>query len=309
MGATRAVHVADDALAGACIRSTVDVLAAALRTLTFDLVFVGADTSDGSGGVVGAALAARLGLPYLSYASDIAPAGEGRVRAHRISATGYDVLEAPTPAVVMGTQLLGEPRYPSLRGIMGARSKEIATRSLADLGLDSARVGGRRGRDDPGAGRGATAGARRCDGGRGPPRTTRSPRWWSSSRPGGSSDGRHPRHRRDRSERTHAADPGARHARARAGRGVRPDRRVLLRRAGRGRGGRRGRRPRRHRAGRGRRRSTARSRRRSPPRRRPSSRTGPPTGCWWGRARTARTSRAARWWASRTCRCWSTARA
>jgi len=142
MGATRAVHVQDEALAGACIRSTVDVLAAALRTLTYDLVFVGADTSDGSGGVVGAALAARLGLPYLSYASDIAPAGEGRVRAHRISPTGYDVLEAPTPAVVMGTQLLGEPRYPSLRGIMGARSKEIVTRSLTDLGLDGAAVGG-----------------------------------------------------------------------------------------------------------------------------------------------------------------------
>lgn len=142
MGATRAVHIADDALAGACIRSTVDVLAAALRTLTYDLVFVGADTSDGSGGVVGAAVAARLGLPYLSYASDIAPAGEGRVRANRISATGYDVLEAPTPAVVMGTQLLGEPRYPSLRGIMGARTKEIRTLSLADLGLDPAAVSG-----------------------------------------------------------------------------------------------------------------------------------------------------------------------
>jgi len=142
MGATRAVHVQDEALAGACIRSTVEVLTAALRTLTFDLLFAGAETSDGSGGVVGAALAARLGLPYLSYASDIAPAWEGRVRAHRISPTGHDVLEAPTPAVVMGTQLLGEPRYPSLRGIMGARSKEIVTRSLADLGLDGALVGG-----------------------------------------------------------------------------------------------------------------------------------------------------------------------
>jgi electron transfer flavoprotein beta subunit len=103
---------------------------------------VGADTSDGSGGVVGAAVAARLGLPYLSYASDIQPADGGGVRAHRISPTGYDVLEAPTPAVVMGTQLLGEPRYPSLRGIMGARSKEIATWGLADLGLDAGAVGG-----------------------------------------------------------------------------------------------------------------------------------------------------------------------
>ncbi len=142
MGATRAVHVQDDALAGSDIRATVAVLAAALRTLAFDLVFVGADTSDGSGGVVGAAVAARLGLPYLSYASVIQAPSPGRVRAHRISATGYDVLEAPTPAVVMGTQLLGQPRYPSLRGIMGARSKEVRTLSLADLGLDPTTMGG-----------------------------------------------------------------------------------------------------------------------------------------------------------------------
>ena len=142
MGAARAVHVQDDALAGADIRSTVDVLTAALGRLTFDLAFVGADTSDGAGGVVGAAVAARRGLPYLSYASDIRPGDGGGVRIHRISPTGYDVLEAPTPAVVMGTQLLGEPRYPSLRGIMGARSKEITTRSLADLGLDPGSVGG-----------------------------------------------------------------------------------------------------------------------------------------------------------------------
>jgi electron transfer flavoprotein beta subunit len=140
MGATRAVHVTDDALAGSCMRATVDVLAAALRSLTFDLVFTGADTSDGQGGVVGAALAARLGLPYLSYASEIAVDGS-TVRVHRLSRDGYDVLEASTPAVVMGTQLLGEPRYPSLRGIMQARAKEIRTLGLDELGIDRATVG------------------------------------------------------------------------------------------------------------------------------------------------------------------------
>jgi len=64
------------------------------------------------------------------------------VRVRRISATGFDVLEAPRPALVVGTQLLGEPRYPSLKGIMAARSKEVVTRSLADLGLDAAGTGG-----------------------------------------------------------------------------------------------------------------------------------------------------------------------
>jgi electron transfer flavoprotein beta subunit len=140
MGAARAFQVADDAIRGSDIRATVDILAAALQRLEYDLVFAGADTSDGQGGVVGAALAARLGLPYLSYASEIEPTDAG-VRIHRLSATGYDVLEASTPALVMGTQLLGEPRYPSLRGIMQARSKPIETWSLADVGLDAAAVG------------------------------------------------------------------------------------------------------------------------------------------------------------------------
>ena len=142
MGATRAVHVQDEALAGSCIRATTDVLAAALRRLEFDLVFAGADTSDGGGGVVGAAVAARLGLPYLSYASRIEPdPSAGTVRIHRLSSSGYDVLEAPMPALVMGTQLLGDPRYPSLRGIMQARGKEIRNWSLADLDVDPGRVG------------------------------------------------------------------------------------------------------------------------------------------------------------------------
>lgn len=141
MGATRAYHVQDDALASACLRQTIDVLTAAVQKLEFDLLFCGADTSDGQGGVVAAALAALLGLPYLSYASEIEP-GEGTVRVHRLSPTGYDVLEASTPALVMGTQVLGEPRYPSLRGIMQARAKEVTVWSLADLGIDSASVGG-----------------------------------------------------------------------------------------------------------------------------------------------------------------------
>jgi electron transfer flavoprotein beta subunit len=141
MGAARAVHVIDDAIRGSDMRATLDVLAAAVHKMEpFDLVFAGADTSDSQGGVLGAALAVRLGLPYLSYASEIEPT-EGGVRIHRLSPTGYDVLEAPTPAVVMGTQLLGEPRYPSLRGIMQARTKPVETWSLADLGIDSAQVG------------------------------------------------------------------------------------------------------------------------------------------------------------------------
>ena len=141
MGATRGVLVTDPALAGSCVVSTVRVLAAALRALTYDLVFAGADTSDGGGGVVGAGVAALLGLPYLSNAARVEPA-DGRVRVHRITATGYDIVEAPMPALVVATQALGEPRYPSLKGIMAARSKEIVTQAVADLELGEVAVGG-----------------------------------------------------------------------------------------------------------------------------------------------------------------------
>lgn len=143
MGATRGIHITDPALAGSCAVSTATVLAAALRTIECDLVLAGVDTSDGLGGTVPSAVAARLGLPFLSFAAAIEPDEAGRtVRVRRISPTGFDLLEAPMPALISCTQALGEPRYPSLKGIMAARSKEITTRSLGDLGIDPDAVGG-----------------------------------------------------------------------------------------------------------------------------------------------------------------------
>jgi electron transfer flavoprotein beta subunit len=141
MGADSGVLVTDPALPGSDTLSTARVLAAALGRLEYDLILAGADTSDGGTGTVAAGVAALLGLPYLSYAAKIEPSG-GVVQVRRISPTGYDVLEAPLPALVVATQALGEPRYPSLKGIMGARSKEIVSWSLADLELDPADVGG-----------------------------------------------------------------------------------------------------------------------------------------------------------------------
>ncbi len=143
MGAQRGVLVSDPALAGSCTLSTVRVLAATLREVEFDLLLAGADTSDGGGGVVGPGVAALLGLPYLSYAAKIEPDPEARtVRVRRISPTGFDVIEAPLPALVVCTQALGEPRYPSLKGIMAARTKEVVTKSLADVGVSPDDAGG-----------------------------------------------------------------------------------------------------------------------------------------------------------------------
>jgi electron transfer flavoprotein beta subunit len=134
MGALRGVLVTDPALAGADLPTTIRVLAAAAAAEEFDLLLTGLDTSDGQGGAVAAGVAARLGLPLLSTAGAIEPdPAAGRVRVRRLSAKGYDVIEAPMPAVVSCTQALGAPRYPSLKGIMAARSREIAQKAAADL--------------------------------------------------------------------------------------------------------------------------------------------------------------------------------
>ncbi len=144
MGAARGVHVTDPSLAGADVPTTIRALAAAVRGLEFDLLLAGVDTSDGGGGVVGAGVAALLGLPYLSSAAAIEPdPAAGVVRVRRISPRGYDLIEAPMPAVVSCTQALGAPRYPSLKGIMAARSREILTKGAGDLDGVAVPEGGR----------------------------------------------------------------------------------------------------------------------------------------------------------------------
>ena len=89
-----------------------------------------------------AGVAALRRLPFLSWAAKIEPQKDAEsVRVHRISPTGFDVLEAPMPALITCTQALGEPRYPSLKGIMAARSKEIEPRDLAAVGVAETPVG------------------------------------------------------------------------------------------------------------------------------------------------------------------------
>jgi len=143
MGAASGTLLTDDTLAGSDTLSTARVLASMLKDMEYDLVLAGADTSDGGAGVVPAGVATLLGLPYLSYAAKIEPDPDARtVRVNRISPTGYEILEAPMPALIVATQALGEPRYPSLKGIMAARSKTLETKTLADVAVGDDAVGG-----------------------------------------------------------------------------------------------------------------------------------------------------------------------
>jgi electron transfer flavoprotein beta subunit len=140
-GIGRAVLVSDECLGGTCTLSTANVLAAALRRLPFDLLLGGQDTSDGRGGVVVAAVATLLGLPFISHASEVV-VGDGELRVTRQRDDGYEVLAAPLPAIVTVTQAVGELRYPSLRGLMATRSKRPDIWTLGDLGLTPEEAGG-----------------------------------------------------------------------------------------------------------------------------------------------------------------------
>jgi electron transfer flavoprotein beta subunit len=140
MGADRAVLVSDDAAAGSDLVATSLALAKALERESPDLVVFGQQASDSDGAVLWAAVADRLRLPLVSQASELSVA-EGKARVKRQTEFGYDVIEAPLPAVVAVSDAINEPRYPSLKGIMGAKSKPQESVTLSELGLDGDAVG------------------------------------------------------------------------------------------------------------------------------------------------------------------------
>ena len=140
MGADRLLLVTDDAAAGSDLLATASVLAKAVERESPDLVLLGQQAGDSDGAVLWAALAERLRLPMISQAASLDLDG-GKARSKRQTEYGYDVLEAPLPCVVAVSDAINEPRYPSLKGIMGAKKKPMETVSLADLGVDAGEVG------------------------------------------------------------------------------------------------------------------------------------------------------------------------
>jgi electron transfer flavoprotein beta subunit len=140
MGADRVVLVTDDAAAGSDLVGTTRALAAALERENADLVLFGQQSSDSDGAVLWASVAEKLRRPVISQVAELTLA-DGKVRGKRQTEFGYDVIEAPLPAVVAVSDAINEPRYPSLKGIMGAKSKPQETLSIADLGLDGNDVG------------------------------------------------------------------------------------------------------------------------------------------------------------------------
>jgi electron transfer flavoprotein beta subunit len=140
MGADRALLVSDDGAAGSDLVATSRVLASALERESADLVLFGQQASDSDGAVLWAAVAERLRRPVVSQAAELS-LQDGTLSVKRQTEFGYDVIEAALPAVVAVSDAINEPRYPSLKGIMGAKKKPFDTLSLADIGVDASDAG------------------------------------------------------------------------------------------------------------------------------------------------------------------------
>ncbi|WP_214402108.1 electron transfer flavoprotein subunit beta/FixA family protein [Pseudonocardia lacus] len=141
MGADKAVHLTDGALAGSDAVSTAKALAKVIGTVDgFDLVLAGNEASDGRGGATPAMVADLLGVPALTHAREITVDGSS-VTVRRETDDGVTVLTAELPAVVSVGEKINEPRYPSFKGIMAAKKKPVTTLSLADAGIDAGEVG------------------------------------------------------------------------------------------------------------------------------------------------------------------------
>ncbi len=134
MGADRAVLISDADAAGADVVATTSVLSAALARESANLTLFGQQAADSDGAVLWAAVADRLRQPVISQATSLDLTGE-KATVKRQTEYGYDVIEAPLPCVIAVSDGINEPRYPSLKGIMGAKKKPQETVSLESLGI------------------------------------------------------------------------------------------------------------------------------------------------------------------------------
>jgi electron transfer flavoprotein beta subunit len=140
MGCDSAIMVSDPALHGTDWFGTCSVLAKALESAEYDLILTGMESTDARMGLVPAGLAEMLDLPLVSLVSKL-EAGDGTLKANRQVSGGYQEVETSLPAVVSVVKGANEPRYPSLKGIMAAKRKEIEKRTLSDLGVSPEEVG------------------------------------------------------------------------------------------------------------------------------------------------------------------------
>lgn len=140
MGADKAIHVTDEALHGSDAIATAKVIAKALGTVEWDVAIAGSEATDSRSAIVPALVAEALGVAQLSLARKVTVDG-ATVSIERVTDTGYQTVRGSTPAVISVVEKINDPRYPSFKGIMAAKSKPITVLTAADLGIDASEVG------------------------------------------------------------------------------------------------------------------------------------------------------------------------
>ena len=135
MGAAKGMLISDDSLAGCDALTTAKVLSAGIRKQQFDVVITATESTDGYTGVVPQMIAGLLDIPAVTFAKSVSYEGD-TLRVERQTETGIEVVEAKLPVVISVTAGVNEPRYPSLKGIMGAKQKPLDRPTLADLGVE-----------------------------------------------------------------------------------------------------------------------------------------------------------------------------
>jgi electron transfer flavoprotein beta subunit len=141
LGADRSVHLCDEALAGSDVAATGYALAKTLERESPDLVLLGQQSDDGECYTIGAVVAEHLGMPSLTQVIKMDVSSDG-LRCERQAEYGYDTVAVKLPAVISVGDAINEPRYPSLKAIMGAKKKQLDSLSAADAQVDPAKVGG-----------------------------------------------------------------------------------------------------------------------------------------------------------------------
>ncbi len=141
LGADRSVHLCDEALAGSDVAATGYALAKTLGRESPDLVLLGQQSDDGECYTIGAVVAEHLGMPSLTQVIKMDVSSDG-LRCERQAEYGYDTVAVKLPAVISVGDAINEPRYPSLKAIMGAKKKQLDSLSTADAQVDPAKVGG-----------------------------------------------------------------------------------------------------------------------------------------------------------------------
>jgi electron transfer flavoprotein beta subunit len=140
LGADRSVHLSDDALSGSDVAATGYALARTLERESPDLVLLGQQSDDGECYTIGAVVADHLRMPSLTQVIAM-ELNDGTLRCERQAEYGYDTVEVELPAVISVGDAINEPRYPSLKAIMGAKKKPLDTKSTSDVEIDTSRVG------------------------------------------------------------------------------------------------------------------------------------------------------------------------